>query len=487
MRPDVTLVSPYPRLGTVHDGYSGVASYSGHLAHALADDGLRVTVVAPVEDGEPASGQDGPVHVLRTFSRGPGAVPAALRAAHATAAGVVHLQFELFLYAGAAGLPLTVAALLRHRSGAAPTVVTMHQVVAPAGVSRAYTRMHRVAAPPWAARLAIAGVQRALPAAADAVVVHEPAFARSVPGAVVIRHGTEVVAPSDEATWQVRDRLGLPKDALVALCFGFLAPYKGLETALEAAELLGRQVCLVVAGGPHPRLAERGDDYADQLVHRWGQVARFTGYVPDHEVGAWFRAADVALFCYPQPHASSGPLALALAHGTPVLMSDRLAATVSAPTETAVPPGSPALAHRLARLAVDPEELSRVAAASSRMATGRSWPTVARRHMDLYEVPVVAVVTVDSRLFTGTHERNQRWVDGALFAMSLVWALHGLGLSTCMLNWSMNNAASNRLRAAAGLPEHEDVVVLLALGYAATGCRVARSPRRDLDQVLDLR
>lgn len=102
-------------------------------------------------------------------------------------------------------------------------------------------------------------------------------------------------------------------------------------------------------------------------------------------------------------------------------------------------------------------------------------------------VPVVAIVAVDSRLFTGTHERNQRWVDGGLFAMSFAWALHGLGLGSCMLNWSVNNSRSNQLRKLAALPSHEDVIVLMAIGHRAHDCKVARSARRGLDEVLDLR
>lgn len=101
-------------------------------------------------------------------------------------------------------------------------------------------------------------------------------------------------------------------------------------------------------------------------------------------------------------------------------------------------------------------------------------------------VGAVAVVTVDSRLFTGATERNQRWVDGGLFAMTLVWALHGAGLQTCMLNWSATNKSSQRLRSAAGIDGHEDVVVLIAIGHGDRGHRVARSERRDVDQVMTL-
>lgn len=387
--PDVALISPYPRLGSRHDGDSGVASYTANLAHALADRGARVTVIAPQVDGEPDRGQDDGVEVRRAFAdRTPTAVPQALAAASQTGAPVAHLQHELFLYSGASGLPATVAALAARRRRAAArrqrTVITMHQVVDPAAVTRQYTRMHRVAVPAPVARLAIGSVQRILPRLADRVLVHEPAFARIIRGATVVHHGIEVPDPPVEPKAAIRDRLGVPADGLLALCFGFLAPYKGLETALEAAGLTDDRVRLVVAGGPHPRLAGQGDDYAERLQQRWGADAIFTGYVPDQSVGDWFNAADVLLLCYPEPHASSGPLALALAHHTPVLLSRRLAETVGADPVLAVGSRPQDWADRLTRLAADRSELKLIGERIDAMADDRAWPTVAQRHLDLY-------------------------------------------------------------------------------------------------------
>src|SRR4051794_1874251 len=108
MRPDVALIAPYPPAGERHGGHSGVASYTANLAHGLAGTGLDVEVVAPLLDGDPGEFRDGPVVVRRCYPLGRRALPGAVRAATERAAGLVHLQFELFLYGGAkalAGLP----------------------------------------------------------------------------------------------------------------------------------------------------------------------------------------------------------------------------------------------------------------------------------------------------------------------------------------------------------------------------------------------
>lgn len=102
-------------------------------------------------------------------------------------------------------------------------------------------------------------------------------------------------------------------------------------------------------------------------------------------------------------------------------------------------------------------------------------------------VPTLVVFTAESTLFAGTGERNQRWIDGALFAMTYTWALHGLGVHSCMLNWSKRNAHSKVARRIGDIPDSEDIICFLAIGYPRNGqSRVARSPRRDIDDVLSI-
>lgn len=377
-RPDVALVSPYPRPGERHGGRSGVAPYAAQLAQALATAGARVTVLAPREDGEPSSHRDGRVLVHRPFVRGASALPRAAAAARATGAPAVHVQHETFLYGGPASVPPLGHALRRLRRGGQGVVVTMHHVVDPATVDAGFARVHRVRAPWRVARAGLGHVQRTIRAGADAILVHEPGFAGIVPEAHVVPHGIDIdPAGSERAAARARLRLD---GRFTALCFGFLAPYKGLEAALRAAALTGDDVHLVVAGGEHPRMA--GDGYADGL-RRLGP-ATFVGPVPDADVRAWFAAADVALFPYPRPHATSGPLAIALGAATPVLLSEAMAACAGAGAELAAPIEPGALARRLMALAARPESRERLDAASRALGRDRAWPHVARRHLDLY-------------------------------------------------------------------------------------------------------
>jgi glycosyltransferase involved in cell wall biosynthesis len=379
-RPDIALISPYPARGR-HGGDSGVASYTANLAHSLSAEGARTMVVAPVEDAGSAGQSDGPVSVTRAFRKGARAIPGAANAALESGAPIVHLQHELFLYGGPSALPGLLWGLRTLRSRRPGVVVTAHQVVDPAAIYSSFTRLHRVGVPPVAARAGFKAIQSTLSKLAARVVVHERSFADVIPGAAVVPHGVEEVTrvPRDAA----RAALGL-KDRFTALAFGFVAPYKGLEPALEAAELAGPEIELVVAGGPHPRVEER-DSYAGHLRRRWAGTARFTGYVGDGDVPNWFSAADVVLLPYPRPHASSGALALALAYGAPFLVSPELGRSIGAPSEAVSSTSPDQLAARLQELARDSVALSRTADACRSMAAGRSWSSVARRHLEIYE------------------------------------------------------------------------------------------------------
>ena len=219
----------------------------------------------------------------------------------------------------------------------------MHQVVEPSTIDRRYTRLHRVAAPAVVARNGIAGVQSAISRAGAATIVHEEPFKRILPAATVIPHGIEDVTPM--ARDAARRQLALD-DRFVVLCFGFLAPYKGIELVLDAAGKMRADIQVVIAGGEHPRMAD-GNSFGAELRERYGDVARFTGWVPDGDVSAWFSAADLCVFPYPKPFASSGVLALALAHGAPVLLSPALARCAGAPSVLTSPMAAGPLARRI--------------------------------------------------------------------------------------------------------------------------------------------
>lgn len=97
-----------------------------------------------------------------------------------------------------------------------------------------------------------------------------------------------------------------------------------------------------------------------------------------------------------------------------------------------------------------------------------------------HEIPSLLIVASDIKAFDTAGERYQHWIDGGVFAASLVYALHSLGLGSCCLNWSKTPGDDLRLRKAVPIKPHHTIIMMLAVGYPNERIKVCGSPRRPL-------
>ena len=180
-------------------------------------------------------------------------------------------------------------------------------------------------------------------------------------------------------------RAALGLDGEVVLFFGYVRHYKGLDTLLEAwpAVRARRAATLVVAGefyedeAPYRRLAEAAGD----------SVRMLSRYVPDDEVEALFKAADVVVLPY-RSATQSGVTHVAYALGVPVITTEvgGLAETV-VPEETGlvVPPENPpALAGAIVRY-FEAGLAPRLREGVRRMREAHSWDALAARAIELID------------------------------------------------------------------------------------------------------
>lgn len=94
------------------------------------------------------------------------------------------------------------------------------------------------------------------------------------------------------------------------------------------------------------------------------------------------------------------------------------------------------------------------------------------------------VVTSDLQAFSEVGERNQCWVDGGMFAMSILYALHAMGYASCPLAWSQPATQDRRMRAALGIGDNEAVIMMIAVGTVPACFNVAKSHRFPLEKIL---
>ena len=100
------------------------------------------------------------------------------------------------------------------------------------------------------------------------------------------------------------------------------------------------------------------------------------------------------------------------------------------------------------------------------------------------QVNKVLIVTSELTHFMNVGERYQGWIDGGMFSMSLIYALHSLGLGTCCLNWSKRRETDRKMKRFVGIGDSESIIMLIAVGHLPDTFNVAQSVRKKLDNVL---
>lgn len=101
-----------------------------------------------------------------------------------------------------------------------------------------------------------------------------------------------------------------------------------------------------------------------------------------------------------------------------------------------------------------------------------------------HTIPMLLVLTAEASSFFDASERHEPYIDGGLFAMSLILALQSLGVSSCCLNWCVEPLQDRLAHEYGNICESERIIMYLAVGYAEDAALVPRSPRRDINTVI---
>lgn len=96
------------------------------------------------------------------------------------------------------------------------------------------------------------------------------------------------------------------------------------------------------------------------------------------------------------------------------------------------------------------------------------------------------VVTTDLDTFSGPGERNQCFIDGGIFLMSLVLSLSYVGLGSCILNWSVNFNKDILIRKLMKIGKSENIIAFVAVGHLPDKVKVALSIRRKVSEIIKI-
>ena len=97
------------------------------------------------------------------------------------------------------------------------------------------------------------------------------------------------------------------------------------------------------------------------------------------------------------------------------------------------------------------------------------------------------VITSDNKYMLGVNERNQGYIDGGMFSMSLLYSLEYLGLAACPLNAALSPENDKTIRELVGIPYSESIIMFIAVGNFPDNFSVPKSHRdnfQDITKVL---
>jgi nitroreductase len=97
--------------------------------------------------------------------------------------------------------------------------------------------------------------------------------------------------------------------------------------------------------------------------------------------------------------------------------------------------------------------------------------------------PAIVVVVGRQRAYANHRDRHIIYIDGSLAAMSFIYALETMGLSSCAINWPDMEPQESAMTRLLGLEPDERVIMLIAVGYADPEGLIPYSQKLGLDRV----
>lgn len=99
-------------------------------------------------------------------------------------------------------------------------------------------------------------------------------------------------------------------------------------------------------------------------------------------------------------------------------------------------------------------------------------------------VKQLLIITNDRRYYYTVGERNQFYIDGGVYLMNLLYALHYLQIANCPANWGKTMKDEQRLKPIIQIPESEKIICMIPIGEATETFNTTLSQRRPVEESL---
>ena len=95
------------------------------------------------------------------------------------------------------------------------------------------------------------------------------------------------------------------------------------------------------------------------------------------------------------------------------------------------------------------------------------------------------IITTDAKAFSKM-ESNQIFIDGGLFSMNLVLALHSLTIGACCLNTCFPYVREKKVKKVGNIASNERLIMMMGIGHLKDNYNVAISKKKDLSEILEI-
>jgi nitroreductase len=95
-------------------------------------------------------------------------------------------------------------------------------------------------------------------------------------------------------------------------------------------------------------------------------------------------------------------------------------------------------------------------------------------------IPVIVVIIGKLRAYFSERDRHLIYIDSSLAAMSFMYALETMGLSSCSINWPDIHKKERKIKNILGLDPDERPIMMISLGYPDPGKLVCYSQKKPL-------
>lgn len=102
-------------------------------------------------------------------------------------------------------------------------------------------------------------------------------------------------------------------------------------------------------------------------------------------------------------------------------------------------------------------------------------------------IPGLIIITGNLKEMEFAYERHQIFIEGGLFSMTLIYALHSLGIGTCCLNWCSEPLNDWKVHKKAKIPQDQEIIMFIAVGEYEKDVKITISPKKPLTDILHIK